>query len=319
MSFQPGHPSRRDRRSGAIRSAGLAVAALTAGAVFALGLLILPPIAPETPIAPPTPVPPPPAPTPPPPPEPPATPTVDGATAPAPAKPDAEVDVTPEAPKRAAEAQQTRVPKPRAPVEEAPPSTPAPKPKSPPPDAAAAEKGEPAAPHEKVADKEVARDAWRKNLPDISAEAGKSAILIPIKGSTEGSTYHVTTKPRSVLISLPKGESMITMPFYNIRHDGFRQLWIKKDDATGVSTLRVVLGEASDPQVEIKDEFVRITVRRPVDASTGAAAPAHGPAGTASPHGPAGTPDATAGPAAAAPAPATPPPPVPATPPPARD
>jgi hypothetical protein len=207
---------------------------------------------------------------------------------------------------------QTPVPRPRAPVEAAPPPAPAPKPKAPPPDAAAA-KSEPAAPHEKVADKEVARDAWRKNLPDISAEAGKSAILIPIKGSTEGSTYHVTTKPRSVLISLPKGESMITMPFYNIRHDGFRQLWIKKDEATGVTTIRVVLGEAGDPQVEIKDEFVRITVRRPVDGAAGAA-------GAAAPaHGPAGTPDSAAGPAPAAPAPATPPPPVPATPPPARD
>ncbi len=304
MSFQPGHPSRRDRRSGAIRPAGLAAAALTAGAVFALGMLILPPIAPETPAAPITP---PPAPAPPPPPEPPATPpptpTVDAAPAPAPATPDAGVHVAPEAPNPVAEVEPTPARKPKAPVEAAPPSAPALKPKSPPRDAAAAEKGEPAAPHEKVADKEVARDAWRKNLPDISAEAGKSAILIPIKGSTEGSTYHVTTKPRSVLISMPKGESMITMPFYNIRHDGFRQLWIKKDDATGVTTIRVVLGEASDPQVEIKDEFVRITVRRPVDGPSGAAVPAHGTAGT---------PDASA-------APATPTPPVPATPPPARD
>ena len=36
--------------------------------------------------------------------------------------------------------------------------------------------GKPEAPasHEKLADKEVARDAWRKNLPDVSAEPGKA-------------------------------------------------------------------------------------------------------------------------------------------------
>jgi hypothetical protein len=58
---------------------------------------------------------------------------------------------------------------------------------------------------------------------------------------------------------------MITMEFYGIKRDGFRQLWIKKDDAG--TSLRIVLGDASDPQVEIKDEFVRVTVRRPTDAT----------------------------------------------------
>jgi hypothetical protein len=90
-------------------------------------------------------------------------------------------------------------------------------------------------------------------------------MLIPIKGSTEGATYHVTAKPKTVLITLPKGESMITMPFYSVKHDGFRTLWIKKDDEAGTS-IRVVLGDGSDPQVEIKDDFVRITVRRQAEA-----------------------------------------------------
>jgi hypothetical protein len=127
--------------------------------------------------------------------------------------------------------------------------------------------------HGKVADKDVARESWRKNLPDITAEPGKSALLVPVKGSMDGATYHVTTKPKSVLITMPKAESMITMPFYNIRHDGFRQLWIKTDESTKVTTIRVVLGDATDPQVEIKDDFVRVTVRRPVEASGNAEAP----------------------------------------------
>jgi hypothetical protein len=256
------HPARRDGRSGAIRPAGLAVAIVTAGAVFGLGVLILPSISPEAP-----PVPaaaPPPAPPPPPPPPPVAV--ADAAAAPDAAKADAAkadaapVEVSPQqkpAPKPAA----AEVPAPQAAVEKAKP-------------AADVAKAEASGTHEKGADKDVARDAWRKNLPDISPEPGKSSILIPIKGSIDGSTYHVTAKPKSVLISLPKGESMITMPFYNIRHDGFRQLWIKKDDQTGATTIRVVLGEATDPQVEIKDEFVRVTVRRPDEAPAAAPTPA---------------------------------------------
>jgi hypothetical protein len=270
----PPPPARRDGRSGAIRPAGLAAAIVTAGAVFGLGVLILPSISPE---APPVPVAAPPPPAPPPPPPPVAA--RDAAVALDAAKADAAtVEVSTEAPTEVPEKTSTKVaPKPMPAPEPTPVEAPAP-PVAVQKAKAAAEPSTPAkadtsGTHEKSADKDVARDAWRKNLPDISPEPGKSSILIPIKGSTDGSTYHVTAKPKSVLISLPKGESMITMPFYNIRHDGFRQLWIKKDDQTGATTIRVVLGEATDPQVEIKDEFVRVTVRRP-DESAATATPA---------------------------------------------
>jgi hypothetical protein len=158
-----------------------------------------------------------------------------------------------------------------APAAEAPPKVPEQ------PEAPAKAEGSP--PREKPAEKaekDVAREAWRKNLPDVSTDGAKAAMIIPIKGSIDGATYHVTTKPRAVLVTLPKGESMITMPFYSIKHDGFRQLWIKKDEGSGASVLRVVLlAEAGEPQVEIKDEFVRVTVRRP--AGTPQAEPAKAP------------------------------------------
>ncbi|HEX4405435.1 MAG TPA: hypothetical protein VH560_11440 [Polyangia bacterium] len=268
----PSHPARRDGQSGAIRPAGLAAAIVTAGAVFGLGVLVLPPISP--PISPEAS----PAAVVAPPPAPPPMPVVDAAA------------VVPDAAKADATTAEVSPPKEPTPTRE-PAATPkhsaAEAPEAPvaldndktKPSADAA-RAEPSATHEKSADKDIARDAWRKNLPDISPEPGKSSILIPIKGSIDGSTYHVTAKPKSVLISLPKGESMITMPFYNIRHDGFRQLWIKKDDQTGATTIRVVLGEATDPQVEIKDEFVRVTVRRPDEAAPAAATtePAAAPA-----------------------------------------
>jgi len=247
----PRHPS-----SGVARPAGILIALATAAAVFGVGMLILPPIEAPPPAAPPPP-PAPPAPPPPPPPPPPA---------PVEATPDAAA-----APVDAARpASDARPAAPKAEAKPAPAASPTPAPEAMP-------EAKPAVAHEKGADKDVARDAWRKNLPDVSTEPGKAAMLIPIKGSIEGATYHVTAKPRSVLVVLPKGESMITMPFYSVKHDGFRQLWIKKDDETG-TTLRIVLGEASDPQVEIKDDFVRVTIRRPAEAPTGEAPTGEAPA-----------------------------------------
>jgi hypothetical protein len=270
---RPRRVRRRNPASGSVEPRGLVAAAVTAGLVFGLGMLLLPPIDSAAPPPPASPI----APPPPPPPPPPVAPHPDAT--PGPPTPAAADASPPELSARAVPA-----PRPEAPQEIGPakpddskaepakpqPSkaestsraeTPAPREKAadkePAPREKAADK-EPA-PREKAADKEAAREAWRKNLPDISTEPGKAAILIPIRGSIEGAVFHVTAKPRSVLVTLPKAESMITMAFYNVKHDGFRQLWIKKD-ASGTS-MRIVLGDASDPQVEIKDAFVRVTVR----------------------------------------------------------
>jgi hypothetical protein len=110
-------------------------------------------------------------------------------------------------------------------------------------------------------DREVARTAWRKNLPDVSGDANRAAILIPIRGSIAGASHRMLDRPRGVLITLPRAESMISMEFYKIRRDGFLNLWIKHDDSQG-TTLRVMLGDASDPQVEINEDFVRVTVQK---------------------------------------------------------
>ena len=119
---------------------------------------------------------------------------------------------------------------------------------------------------DKPTDKDVAREAWRRNLPDISGEEGRASVLIPIKGSIEGATYHINTKPKSVIVNLPKADSLITMHFYKIKREGFGNLWINHEgDGT---TVKLMLGDAIAPQVEIHDEYVRINVRKPADPST---------------------------------------------------
>ena len=56
---------------------------------------------------------------------------------------------------------------------------------------------------EKQSDKDVAREAWRRNLPDVSVDGPRATLLIPLKGSSEGATFHVTNRPHAVVVKLP--------------------------------------------------------------------------------------------------------------------
>ena len=71
---------------------------------------------------------------------------------------------------------------------------------------------------------------------------------------------------------------MVTMRVYNLKHPSFKKLWIDQDEANAQpadgSKLRLILSQTLDPQVEITDDFVRVTIRRP-DAAE-APAPEHG-------------------------------------------
>jgi hypothetical protein len=224
------------------------IALATAGATFAVGMIVLPIEKPAPEPPPPAALSPPPAPAAPPPAPVPA-PATDAA-----ALTDASASTPGDAKAAPAPTDATAEPAAKADAAAAPEA------------ASGGAKAEAPASREKTAEKDVAREAWRKNQPDISVDGGKATMIIPIKGSIDGATYHVTTKPRSVLVTLPKGESMITMPYYPLKRDGFRQLWIKKDEQSGATVLRIVLGDGSEPQADIKDDYVRVTVRRPAEA-----------------------------------------------------
>jgi len=131
---------------------------------------------------------------------------------------------------------------------------------------------------EKQSDKDLAREAWRRNLPDVSVDGQRVALLVPLKGSTAGASFHVTNRPHAVIVKLPKAASMITMRLYRIEHDGFRLLRINQAEkdakAEDGTELKISLGDSGVvPQVEIRDDFVRVTVRRPSESSSAAAPP----------------------------------------------
>ncbi len=126
---------------------------------------------------------------------------------------------------------------------------------------------------EKQSDKDIAREAWRRNLPDVSVDGPRAMLLIPLKGSSQGATFHVTNRPHAVVVKLPRAASMITMRLYRVEREGFRLVRInqaekdaKPEDGT---ELKISLTDSGGPDVEIKDDYVRVTVRRPSQSSSG--------------------------------------------------
>jgi hypothetical protein len=246
------HPTRRPD-AGIARGPGLAVAAVTAAVVFVIGLEVFPsrlhqPLAP--PLAPPVVTPPPPAP----------TPVADAAAATAtPPALDAGA-VAVKAPDAGA-----AVPEKKEEAAEKP--TPAPEEKAATEESSAGAGDRKPIDKQSQADRDLAREAWRRNRPDISVNGNKTAILIPIKGSIKGSDFKILDKKRKVIVTLPKAVSMVTLRVYNLKHPSFKKVWIDQDEANAQpadgTKLRFVLGQTLDPQVEITDDFVRVTIRRP--------------------------------------------------------
>ena len=92
-------------------------------------------------------------------------------------------------------------------------------------------------------------------------------MLVPIRGSIKGADSKILRKSRTVVVTLPKAVSMVTLRVYNLKHPSFKKLWIDQDEANAQpadgTKLRLILAQTYDPQVEITDDFVRITIRRP--------------------------------------------------------
>ena len=120
---------------------------------------------------------------------------------------------------------------------------------------------------QRQADRDLAREAWRRNRPDISVTGNKTSVLVPIKGSIKGSDFKILKKTRTVVVTLPRAVSMVTMRVYNLKHPSFKKLWIDQDEANAQpangTKLRLILSQTFDPQVEITEDFVRVTIRRP--------------------------------------------------------
>jgi hypothetical protein len=117
-----------------------------------------------------------------------------------------------------------------------------------------------------LAEKDMAREAGRRNWPTICpiVSSGKAFILIPIKGSIDGEVHELRRRPkREARVTLPAGsESQLTMKQYKVKKLGFKELWISNDESGARLRLKLQPG-AGDPVFEIKDGYAKITVATP--------------------------------------------------------
>jgi hypothetical protein len=120
------------------------------------------------------------------------------------------------------------------------------------------------------ADKDIARAAWRANWPDIRVLGPRASIIIPIKGSAKGGSYRFFVKTRAIAVTLPHAASLNTMRFYRLDQEGFRALWIFQDEHNALpeegTKLRLRLDVAAVPQVDLYDDFVKITIHGPLES-----------------------------------------------------
>lgn len=113
-------------------------------------------------------------------------------------------------------------------------------------------------------DKDIAREAWRRNWPTICPLAGgeKAFIVIPIKGIIAGEVHELRHHPsREARVVLPlETESQLTLKQYKINRFGFKELKISPMD-DGRVRLRIRLQpESGDPIFDVKEGYAKITV-----------------------------------------------------------
>jgi hypothetical protein len=118
-----------------------------------------------------------------------------------------------------------------------------------------------------MAEKDIAREAWRRNWPTLCkvGDTGKAFILIPIKGSIDKANGDLKRKPvREARVTLPEAESQLTLKLYKLKRMGFKDLKIgPPEDGPGVRLRVRLLPGAGDPVFEIKDGYAKITVAMP--------------------------------------------------------
>jgi len=112
-------------------------------------------------------------------------------------------------------------------------------------------------------DKDIAREAWRRNWPTVCAtsDGDKAFMIIPIKGSLDKENHELRRKPtREARVNLPNAESLLTMKQYKVKKLGFKELRLGSGDDGGTRVRLKLLPAAGDPVFDVKDGYVKVTV-----------------------------------------------------------
>lgn len=127
-----------------------------------------------------------------------------------------------------------------------------------------------------LADKDIARDAWRRNAPAVCVigdAKDQVALYLPVKGNAMSATYDFRRRQKLLRILAPAAESQLTMAQYKLRRHGFRDLRIGGEGQSGDGAkLRITFEKSpSEVAVDLKETFIKVVIPLPTAGSTGAA------------------------------------------------
>lgn len=115
-------------------------------------------------------------------------------------------------------------------------------------------------------EKDIAREAWRRNVPTIcvggSGKSQRISLYLPVKGATNDATYDYRRKQRLVRITAPSAGSQLTMVQYKLRRHGFHELKIAPEGNGSKFRLTIEKG-FPDPAVELKESFIKVVLAAP--------------------------------------------------------
>lgn len=122
-----------------------------------------------------------------------------------------------------------------------------------------------AAPDCTLPDKDIAREAWRRNSPTLcrGVEDDRVSLFIPLKGTLDGETHELRQAIHEVRINLPAGESLLTLRQYKVRRSGFKDLRIIPTDSGGTHLRLKVSSSTGEASFDMKDGYAKITIPAP--------------------------------------------------------
>jgi hypothetical protein len=114
-------------------------------------------------------------------------------------------------------------------------------------------------------DKDIAREAWRRNSPTLckGTDGDRVSLFIPLKGTLDGETHELRQASREVRINLPAGESLLTLRQYKVRRSGFKDLRILPTDSGGTRLRLKLQSGTGEPSFDMKDGYAKITITSP--------------------------------------------------------
>jgi hypothetical protein len=118
-------------------------------------------------------------------------------------------------------------------------------------------------------DKDIARDAWRRNSPTLckGTDGDRVSLFIPLKGTLDGETHELRQASHEVRINLPAGESLLTLRQYKVRRSGFKDLRILPTDSGGTRLRLKLQSGTGEPSFDMKDGYAKITITAPRSAA----------------------------------------------------